>query len=53
MQEGFKGDKKQNFPKADNPLDNFSKKGFSPITFFTFSCTELFVLAFIPSCNKP
>lgn len=54
QQEGFKSDKKQNFPKADNYLDNLDQKGFSSITFSTlfFFCTELFILAFIHLCNK-
>ena len=48
-QKGLKFDKKQNFAKADNYLDNLDKNFF----FFNYLfCTELFILAFIHLCNK-
>lgn len=49
-QKGLKFDKKQNFAKADNYLDNLDKKLFLQLPFFF--CTELFILAFIHLCNK-
>lgn len=47
QQEGCEFEKKQNFPKADNNLDNLVKKGFSSITFSSPFHIELFIFAFI------
>lgn len=54
QQQGFKFDKKQNFPKT-NYLDNLHKNELSLImfsTFFFFFCTESVILAFIHLCNQ-